>query len=111
MLVRYADDLVVLCQSRQEAEQIKECLTVWLAPRGLSFDDDKTQILHLSEGFDFLGFTVRHFRNPGKPLITPSKAAVTRFHGRLRAEVRSRPWRARFGCDQQAQPDPAGHCP
>lgn len=45
--------------------------------------------MHLSEGFDFLGFTVRQYRNPGKLLIAPSKAAVKRFRGRLRAEVRS----------------------
>ncbi|WTL15373.1 hypothetical protein OG474_25380 [Kribbella sp. NBC_01505] len=80
---------MALCHSRQQAEQVKERLATWLAPRGLAFNEDKTQIVHLSEGFDFLGFTVRHYRNPGKLLITPSKAAVKRFRARLRAEVRS----------------------
>lgn len=89
VLVRYADDLVALCHSRHEAEQVKERLATWLAPRGLAINEDKTQIVHLSEGFDFLGFTVRHYRDPGKLLITPSKAAVKRFRARLRAEVRS----------------------
>jgi RNA-directed DNA polymerase len=79
VLIRYADDLVALCHSRQEAERVKERLTAWLAPRGLSFNEDKTRIVHLSEGFDFLGFNVRHYRNPGKLLIKPSKAAVKRF--------------------------------
>jgi RNA-directed DNA polymerase len=87
--VRYADDLVALGHSRQEAQQVKERLTEWLAPRGLTFNEDKTQIVRLSEGFDFLGFNVRHYRNPGKLLIKPSKAAVRRFRARLRAEVRS----------------------
>jgi RNA-directed DNA polymerase len=45
--------------------------------------------VHLSEGFEFLGFNVRHYRIPGKLLIKPSKAAVKRFRARLRAEVRS----------------------
>jgi RNA-directed DNA polymerase len=45
--------------------------------------------VHLSEGFDFLGFNIRHYRNVGKLLIKPSKAAVKRFRARLRAEVRS----------------------
>jgi RNA-directed DNA polymerase len=89
VVVRYADDLVALCHSRQEAQQVKERLTAWLAPRGLTFNEDKTQIVRLSEGFDFLGFNVRHYRNPGKLLIKPSKAAVKRFNARLRAEVRS----------------------
>jgi RNA-directed DNA polymerase len=89
VLIRYADDLVALCHSRQEAEQVKARLAAWLAPRGLSFNEDKTRIAHLSDGFDFLGFNVRHYRNPGKLLIKPSKAAVKRFRARLRAEVRS----------------------
>jgi len=89
VVIRYADDLVALCHSRQEAEQVKERLAAWLTPRGLSFNEDKTQIVHLSEGFDFLGFNVRHYRSRGKLLIKPSKAAVKRFRARLRAEVRN----------------------
>jgi RNA-directed DNA polymerase len=88
VLIRYADDLVALCHSRQQAEQVKARLAAWLAPRGLSFNEDKTQIVRLSEGFDFLGFNVRHYPN-GKLLIKPSKAAVKRFRARLRTEVRN----------------------
>ncbi len=58
-LVRYADDLVALCHSRDQAEQVKAQLAGWLAPRGLAFNEDKTRIVHLDEGFDFLGFNVR----------------------------------------------------
>jgi RNA-directed DNA polymerase len=57
-LTRYADDLVVCCHSRQQAEQAKARLAAWLAPRGLAFNEAKTRIVHLREGFDFLG--VRH---------------------------------------------------
>jgi RNA-directed DNA polymerase len=42
--VRYADDMVVLCHSQQQAEQVKARLAVWLAPRGLAFNEDKTKI-------------------------------------------------------------------
>ena len=59
MLIRYADDLVALCHSRQQAEQVKARLAGWLAPRGLAFNEDKTRIVTLDDGFDFLGFTVR----------------------------------------------------
>src|SRR6266511_3446033 len=41
-LVRYADDMVALCHTRQEAEQVKARLAAWLAPRGLTFNEDKT---------------------------------------------------------------------
>ena len=49
MLIRYADDMVVLCHTRERAEQIKARLAEWLTPRGLSFNEDKTQIVHLAE--------------------------------------------------------------
>jgi len=85
--VRYADDVVVLCHSQQQAEQVKAQLAGWLAPRGLAFNEDKTKIVHLSEGFDFLGFNVRRYR--AKLLIKPSKAAVRRLRERLASEMRT----------------------
>jgi RNA-directed DNA polymerase len=87
VLVRYADDLVALCHTRGEAEQVKARLVEWLAPRGLTFNEDKTRIVTLDEGFDFLGFTVR--RQSGKLLIKPSKAALKRVRERLRTEMRA----------------------
>jgi RNA-directed DNA polymerase len=85
--VRYADDVVVLCHSQQQAGQVKAQLAEWLAPRGLAFNEDKTKIVHLSEGFDFLGFNVRRYHR--KLLIKPSKAAVNRLRERLAAETRT----------------------
>ena len=86
-LIRYADDLVALCHTRQEALEVKARLAAWLAPRGLAFNEDKTRVVTLDEGFDFLGFNVRRYAN--KPLIKPSKAAVRRIRNRLRTEMRS----------------------
>jgi RNA-directed DNA polymerase len=85
--VRYADDVVVLCHSQEQAGQVKARLAEWLAPRGLAFNEDKTKIVHLSEGFDFLGFNVRRYNR--KLLIKPSKAAVRRLRERLAAEMRT----------------------
>jgi RNA-directed DNA polymerase len=87
VLVRYADDLVALCHTRQEALEVKALLAAWLAPRGLAVNEDKTRVVTLDEGFDFLGFNVRRYR--GKPLIKPSKAAQRRIRERLRTELRS----------------------
>jgi RNA-directed DNA polymerase len=88
VVIRYADDLVACAHSREQAEQTKARLAEWLAPRGLVFNDDKTKIVHLTEGFDFLGFNVRRYRN-GKLLITPSPAAVKRLRKRLADEMRA----------------------
>jgi RNA-directed DNA polymerase len=85
VLVRYADDFVALCDSREQAEQVKARLTPWLAARGLAFNEDKTRVVHLDEGFDFLGFNVRRYGK--KLLIKPSTAAVKRIRRRLASEM------------------------
>ena len=87
VLIRYADDLVAFCHTRHQAQQVKTRLASWLAPRGLAFNEDKTRIVTLHRGFDFLGFNVRRYH--GKLLIKPSKTAVKRIRERLRAELRS----------------------
>ena len=87
VLVRYADDFAVCCRSRQQAEQIKARLAEWLQPRGLAINEDKTRIVHLPEGFDFLGFNIRRYG--AKLLIKPSTAAIRRLRKRLATEMRA----------------------
>lgn len=54
-VVRYADDLVVFCESREDAEAVRDhILPPWLAERGLQLSSAKTRVVHLTEGFDFL---------------------------------------------------------
>jgi RNA-directed DNA polymerase len=91
-LVRYADDLVVCCYSEEQAREVKARLAGWLAPRGLTFNEDKTRVVHLENGFDFLGFNIRRYRRGherGKLLIKPSQEAARRIRKRLAIEVRS----------------------
>jgi RNA-directed DNA polymerase len=88
VVVRYADDLVALCVSAEQARQVKTNLARWLVPRGLAFNETKTHIVGLEDGFDFLGFNIRRYRN-GKLLIKPSKEAVQRIRSRLAAEVKA----------------------
>jgi RNA-directed DNA polymerase len=87
VLVRYADDLVALCHTRDEALEVKARLAIWLAPRGLALNEEKTRVVTLDEGFDFLGFNVRRYR--GKLLVKPSKVAIGRVRERLGTEMRS----------------------
>ena len=86
VLVRYADDLAALCASRAQAEQVKARLAGWLEPRGLALNEAKTRIVHLSRGFDFLGFSIRRYPN-GKLLTKPSKEAMRRIRERLSTEA------------------------
>src|SRR6516162_10406437 len=65
VLVRYADDLLAMCRTRQEAERALSALTVILAELGLELKPAKTRIVHLTEdgeGLDFLGFPHRWVR-------------------------------------------------
>ena len=65
ILIRYADDLVILCADLETLIKLKEVAEEWLATMGLRFKPSKTRIPHtLNEhernaGFDFLGFNVR----------------------------------------------------
>ena len=68
VLVRFADDLVVMCWSRSQAEAALARLTDLLAGLGLEPKAAKTRIVHLEEGgggFDFLGFHHRMVRSRG----------------------------------------------
>ena len=81
-LIRYADDFVVTAQNRETLEEIKALLSEFLAQRGLSMSEEKTLITHISEGFDFLGFNIRKYKN-GKLLIKPSKKSQKKLTQKL----------------------------
>ncbi len=69
VLVRYADDALVMCTSRRQAEAALARLRVLLAELGLEPKEAKTRIVHLEvggEGFDFLGFHHRLVRSQGR---------------------------------------------
>ncbi|WP_329448937.1 group II intron reverse transcriptase/maturase [Streptomyces sp. NBC_01426] len=87
-LIRYADDFVALCVTKEEALMVKERLSKWLEPKGLAFNEEKTRVVHLSEGFDFLGFNIQRMRN-GKVIIRPSRDAVKRLIRTLKERIRS----------------------
>jgi RNA-directed DNA polymerase len=88
VLVRYADDFVVCCFTEQQASGVRDRLEGWLAGRGLSVNQDKTRVVPLTQGFDFLGWTFRRYPS-GKLLIKPSKAAIKKHRKRLAAEMRT----------------------
>jgi RNA-directed DNA polymerase len=52
-LVRYADDLAVLCPTKQAAIEAQHRLATWLGTRGVRWSEAKTPIRHLIEGVDF----------------------------------------------------------
>jgi len=98
VLVRFADDLVILCWTRAEAEAALQTLRQILATLGLEVAEAKTRIVHLKPagpGIDFLGFhhrMVRSFRNPGHFLARwPSQKAMRTARVRIR-DLTDRRW-------------------
>ncbi|MFZ1384407.1 MAG: reverse transcriptase domain-containing protein, partial [Propionicimonas sp.] len=65
-VVRYADDFVVLVHGeRAHVEGLREQIADVLAPMGLNLSQEKTRIVHMGEGFDFLGFRIQWRRKQG----------------------------------------------
>jgi RNA-directed DNA polymerase len=82
-LVRYADDFIITGASKELLEnEAKPLVARFLATRGLELSQEKTRITHISEGFDFLGQTVRKYK--GKIIIRPSRKNVQAFRDKVR---------------------------
>jgi RNA-directed DNA polymerase len=96
VLVRYADDLVVLCATKQQAEQAREQAAAVLDILGLRLHPEKTRIVHLArgaDGFDFLGFHHRmreSWRLPGRWYLQkwPSPRAMASIKAKIRERTR-----------------------
>ena len=89
-LIRYADDWVVMVAgTRADTETLREEIAAVLAPMGLRLSPAKTTIVHLQEGFDFLGYRIQRRRKRGtnkRHVYTyPSKKALTSVKQRIRA--------------------------
>ena len=82
----------MFCESKEDAEKSRRILGRMLAKRGLEFSPEKTRIVHITEGFDFLGFNIRQYEKPNssrsgyKLLITPSKESRKKIRKRLKEE-------------------------
>jgi len=86
-LVRYADDFIISGATKELLEnKVKPLVESFLAERGLSLSQEKTRIVHIDEGFDFLGWSFRKY--DGKLLIKPSKKNVTAFLRKVRQVIK-----------------------
>ena len=86
-LVRYADDFIITGRDKETLEDIKVLVAEFLKERGLTLSEEKTQITHIEDGFDFLGFNVRKYN--GKPLVKPSKKGLKKFMQKIRGIIDS----------------------
>jgi len=104
VIIRYADDLVILHEDLNRLHHLQQVAEDWLAQMGLRLKASKTHITHTLQsyegrvGFDFLGFNIRqyevgqyhtrtHGRRNYKTLIKPSQTAIERHVAKLRALI------------------------
>ncbi len=77
-MTRYADDLVIQCSTREEAEAALAMVKAWTADRGLRLHPVKTKTVHADEeGFEFLGYRfIKHRRFPRKKSLAKFKDTI-----------------------------------
>jgi RNA-directed DNA polymerase len=105
-LIRYADDFIVLYPDKEVIVDSKRIIQEWLSQIGLELSESKTKITQSSEGFDFLGFNIKHYQTKFsyytdreksekqkardfKLLIKPSKKAIEKHNQAIKEILRS----------------------
>ena len=91
-LIRYCDDFVVMVHGeRRHAEALREEVADVLATLGLRLSPEKTRVVHIDEGFDFLGHNIRRLRKRGTSkyyvYTKPSKKAVQAIKDKVGAKT------------------------
>lgn len=93
-VVRYADDFVITAASKELLEnEVRPWVEQFLSVRGVELSREKTQITHIHQGFDFLGWNFRKYvpKSPyrkDKLLIKPSKKNISAFYRKMREIVK-----------------------
>lgn len=87
--IPYADDFVVTAETKQDIEEIIPTLENWLLKRGLELNQDKTNVVHIEQGFNFLGFNIRQFK--GKCLQVPQKQKTRELLKQVKMWLKTHP--------------------
>ena len=88
--VRYADDSIVMCRSKEDLEKAKEVVHTVLTKLGLEIAEEKTDDIDFhDDDFDFLNFTFKHFEKSKSGrwyyVVTPSEEAIKEFKSDIKA--------------------------
>jgi len=87
-VIRYADDFVITGNSRELLEnEVRPWIEAFLAQRGLRLSPEKTRVVHIDDGFDFLGWSFRKYC--GTLLIKPSRKNAKAFYDKVSGVIRS----------------------
>lgn len=84
-VILYADDFIIACQTKAEAESLHQELLPYLNKRGITLATDKTRITHVTNGFLFLGLHIKQYKqDKNKLLIKPSKDSIQKAKNKIK---------------------------
>lgn len=84
--IRFADDFIVTGENEEILGKVKVVIQEFLTERGLELSKEKTLITNINEGFDFLGWNFRKYKN-GKLIVKPSKKSVKNFLSKIKETI------------------------
>lgn len=88
-IVIYADDFIVSGATKEVLEnEVKPAIKEFLLERGLELSEEKTKVTHIQDGFDFLGFNLKKYKD--KLLIKPTKQSVKSCLKNIRDTIKAR---------------------
>ena len=85
--IRYADDMLVTAETKEDISAIIPTIEIWLKQRGLELNQEKTTITNVDDGVNFLGFHIRRFR--GRCYTLPQKEKVLSLLARIRTWLKA----------------------
>jgi RNA-directed DNA polymerase len=86
-LIRYADDFIITAPSKTIiSTYVLPKLKIFLQKRGLTLNQTKTQIVHRTKGFNFLGFTLRYYKSDNQKFLLcyPKKGKIFRYLNQIK---------------------------
>lgn len=103
-LTRYADDWLVTCSTRAEAQAALDFATKVLSQLGVTLNKEKTRIVHVRRGFEFLGYKIKRGAKPlklpshkiksgtkqGALYVYPRQKSLTHFREQIRSRTQRR---------------------
>lgn len=100
--VRYADDMVFILKPGEDAETILDKVREFLAKRGMNVSERKTKVTAATDGFDFLGWTLKVQQNNGKFRSVPSEDNFKAFRTKVKHIVNNSNYGAKVKAEKLA---------
>ncbi len=99
---RYADDFIILCPTQKQAEEALQVSKKILGSLQLNLNEQKTRIVHINDGFNFLGFTFSaEGKRPSDEAVKSLEERINRTEDQLKQKQIENGWKAYFCFDSE----------